>query len=209
MGGSGSTRWGGLSRRCTVEESLRVGIKQIDPRSIAGPRWQWNRMQGVNVKFGEAIGTRRTLVISLTERPDLGDQDVVVEAISMRFGGVRWWFLCPMCCRRRRYIYLPLVARARRWGCQRCHGLKHVSQRLEPGDRIAKHMRRIAATVWGVWWDGWHDFPKQKPKRMHWATFSRKYATWQSLEDEREYHLNQNFFNATARLFKTHGRQGP
>ena len=42
-----------------------------------------------------------------------------------RFGGLRYWLLCPRCGRRVGKLYL-----VDRWACRRCHKLSYQSQRL-------------------------------------------------------------------------------
>ena len=42
-----------------------------------------------------------------------------------RFGGLRYWLLCPRCGRRVGKLYL-----VDRWACRRCHNLSYQSQRL-------------------------------------------------------------------------------
>ena len=42
-----------------------------------------------------------------------------------RFGGLRYWFLCPRCGRRVGKLY-----HLERWACRRCHDLAYPSQRL-------------------------------------------------------------------------------
>ena len=41
-----------------------------------------------------------------------------------RFGGLRYWFLCPRCGRRAGKLY-----HVERWACRRCHNLAYQSQR--------------------------------------------------------------------------------
>ena len=41
-----------------------------------------------------------------------------------RFGGLRYWFLCPRCGRRVGKLY-----HVERWGCRHCHNLAYQSQR--------------------------------------------------------------------------------
>lgn len=42
-----------------------------------------------------------------------------------RFGGLRYWFLCPRCGRRVGKLY-----HVERWACRRCHNLAYQSQHL-------------------------------------------------------------------------------
>jgi hypothetical protein len=66
-----------------------------------------------------------------------------------RFGGLRWWFVCPLVVRgrpcRRRVGKLYLPGGARYFGCWGCHGLAYTSsQEAHKGDAL---LGRIAADV--------------------------------------------------------------
>jgi hypothetical protein len=72
-----------------------------------------------------------------------------VTSTVPRFGGLRWWFVCPLavngrdCGRRVGKLYLPDGARY--FGCRRCHDLVYRSsqQARKPGALLF----RIAAQV--------------------------------------------------------------
>ena len=49
-----------------------------------------------------------------------------------RFGGLRYWFMCPRCGRRVGKLY-----HAERWACRRCHHLTYQSQRRS--SRLSKN----------------------------------------------------------------------
>jgi hypothetical protein len=51
----------------------------------------------------------------------------LLEGTAQHFGGVRWWFLCPLagCGRRVAKLYLPPGGRY--FGCRRCHRLTYTS----------------------------------------------------------------------------------
>ena len=73
--------------------------------------------------------------------PQSEDYPVGLTATRPRFGGLRWWFLCPLaprgspCGRRVGKLYLP--PRGRYFGCRRCHGLTYTScQESHKYDRV-------------------------------------------------------------------------
>jgi hypothetical protein len=101
----------------------------------------------------------------------------------MRFGGVRWWIVCPRCQQLRAAVYLPTLIGASQWACRRCVGLKYHSQRLEPTTRIERRMRVLTRHVGS---DDFLDFPYTKPKWMRWTTFSRHYAAWKRANEARD-----------------------
>ena len=47
-------------------------------------------------------------------------QHITLKASPARFGGVRWWFLCPKCDRRAAKLYLPASGY---FACRLCHNL--------------------------------------------------------------------------------------
>lgn len=221
MGGYGSTRWGYRARRCTIEESLRIRIPDLrrylsdpEPQSLD---WQWmtsgKRVASVHMAFSPANEQatlprgrcRRSLTLSYSivvshYVPERFELPVEVWAEHLRFGGLRWWFVCPRCWRRRAALYLPTVAGARTWACRQCCGLRYHSQRLSPIHRTERKMRRIVARL-----DPNHtdflEFPLLgKPKRMRWATFSRHHDAWQRADAARDSLYCPSLLRLLARL---------
>jgi hypothetical protein len=70
-------------------------------------------------------------VWTATRQHGLADYRVSLSATQPRFGGLRWWFLCPLivkgrpCNRRVGKLYLP--PRAHYFGCRHCHELTYRS----------------------------------------------------------------------------------
>jgi hypothetical protein len=104
----------------------------------------WELMPGVQRRQGGELATRnpradpRRGVVTGKGRnrkhlPAQDDQRYAVEVTSTvpRFGGLRWWFVCPLsvngneCGRRVGKLYLPDGARY--FGCRRCHDLVYRS----------------------------------------------------------------------------------
>ena len=60
MGGSGSTRWWGRSRRATVEESLRFGVKALRAvhakPSAMGLEFRWTREEETTAEVAVELG---------------------------------------------------------------------------------------------------------------------------------------------------------
>lgn len=70
------------------------------------------------------------MAMSVQEVPKDGTRRMTWGGFSLtsttpRFGGFRYWFLCPRCGRRVEKLYY-----AHRWACRRCHDLAYQSQRL-------------------------------------------------------------------------------
>lgn len=85
------------------------------------------------------------------------------------FGGVRWWWLCPVCGRRVADLYI-----AERAACRHCHRLTYgsIQERrdwLDTCDIQVAKLRRLLKTPEG--W-AWESIPP-RPRYMHWSTYGR------------------------------------
>lgn len=145
MGGYGSGRWQGYSKADTVEVCrsldgnrwMREGILKAGVWQNGG--WYW---------FRDAARTEQTASIGYevdttdeapwvrlyyTRSPNGEEVDyrVSLTATRPRFGGSRWWFICPIvvngrpCSRRVGKLYLPPGGRY--FGCRRCYRLTYAS----------------------------------------------------------------------------------
>jgi hypothetical protein len=100
-----------------------------------------------------------------------GPQHYTVPLVSTpcRFGGRRWWVICPATRRRAVNLYLPNGGR--RFLSRAAYGMAYQSQREAPAGRGWRAIRKVDARLGcpeGIE-GGW--IPK--PKWMRWATFSR------------------------------------
>ena len=74
------------------------------------------------------------------------DYRVRLATTKPRFGGVRWWFLCPLlvygmpCGRRVGKLYMPPGGRY--FGCRHCHKLNYASSQDSHMER--RHIRKLA-----------------------------------------------------------------
>jgi hypothetical protein len=85
-----------------------------------------------------------------------------------RFGGRRWWFVCPRENRRVRKLYLPLGGR--HFWSRDAYRLGYACQRETEYDRALRRARKLYLRLGGDPADGEHP---DKPKRMRWPTYSR------------------------------------
>ena len=96
------------------------------------------------------------------------DYSVAMVATPCRFGGQRWWWICPTTLKRVANLYLPNGGD--RFLSRRAYRLSYASQRQSPTgrmhDRIGKLYVRLGAAYRGLSWE-W----PPKPKRMHWRTY--------------------------------------
>lgn len=137
MGGCGSGEWFRYNKRTTTAQCLSIDINRLArdgalrAESTGVVSWT-NRIGSVNATLRfEVIETDDGRILYLSYRLN-GRQDVFVpirvQATKPNFGGVRWWFNCPMvingktCNRRVGKLYL------RRYpGCRVCHSLTYES----------------------------------------------------------------------------------
>ena len=89
---------------------------------------------------------------------------VQITSTPCRFGGRRWWLICPKCHRRCTVLYGP--------SCRLCCGAVHETTILSPEDRLRekalKIRRRLGQREGGLL----APFPP-RPKHMQWATYMR------------------------------------
>jgi hypothetical protein len=150
MGGPGSGNhyhWWRGEKKTVVEDCLsfdanrwmREGILKAD--ALLSGSWRWTYASGGSFSVSYEVDTRDTwgpvvrLTYSWVLRPtgESGSEDyrVRLTATRPRFGGLRWWFVCPLivngraCNRRVGRLYLPPGGRY--FGCRRCYNLTYTS----------------------------------------------------------------------------------
>lgn len=110
---------------------------------------------------------------------------VEVGAVPQPFGGLRWWWRCPSCDRRRATLYVLeagwslLWAQAanrpthqRRWTCRTCLVLVYAVQQCDGVGRAQYHLEKLASRLGVTLLSGCPELPS-KPPRMHWGTYNR------------------------------------
>src|SRR5690349_17103381 len=127
MGGSGSTRWGCHSKKDTVEECLVLSANQMMREGtlrqgiLKSGGWSWVNSYtqeqassiGYEVDATKLHSSWLRLHYVLTNSKGRVDYKIRLTLTRPNFGGLRWWFMCPlsvngrMCNRRVAKIYLP------------------------------------------------------------------------------------------------------
>jgi len=136
MGGYGSTRWGWYSKRLTVEECHKLHLSTMRGTIAQGAGfwgtvyWTIGERPAGDITYRvEAQGVR--LVYTMTDKSSGSKQDysylVGLARTFPHFGGVRYWFVCPLvgCGRRVGVLYLPPGGRY--FGCRHCYKLTYES----------------------------------------------------------------------------------
>ncbi|WP_244408287.1 hypothetical protein [Roseomonas fluvialis] len=113
------------------------------------------------------------------------DQLVTLETTPCRFGGVRWWWVCPATGRRCATLYLPnggqlFLSRGR--GAYR---LGYASQSQDAMGRSHGRLRRLHRRLGGAYTHA-DDVLPRRPKWMRWRTYERTWAEWEAAMERHE-----------------------
>jgi hypothetical protein len=176
MGGRGSGshyHWWRHDKKTTVEDCLsldanrwmRDGILQAGVCRRGS--WEWTYRGGGGFTVNYDLDTRDLswpsvrLWYSWVWRPaqetQSADYRVRLTVTRPHFGGLRWWFVCPLtvnnrtCNRRVGKLYLP--PQARYFGCRHCHDLTYTT--CQDSHKLDRMYRLMAADM------GW-DFDSVK-----------------------------------------------
>lgn len=146
MGGSGSGRWWGHSKKATVEDGLVLSAEAFKP-FMDMARWNAGTMTWTRGEEKERVASisfrpvedqdgrafRFTYTAGKGENAREADYNVRMVKAVPHFGGVRWYFLCPLvvngrlCLRRVSKLYLPPGGLY--FGCRECYGLSYTSSK--------------------------------------------------------------------------------
>jgi hypothetical protein len=149
MGGPGSGNnyhWWRPTKKEVVEVCLRLdaglwGRKGVlRPGLIGSGNCSWSYADGRRADVGYQVNTvsedRPAVWLSYTVRREGRGAESLNYRVGLTrtcpyFGGLRWWFLCPLasggeaCGRRVAKLYLPPAQNY--FGCRQCHGLTYTS----------------------------------------------------------------------------------
>lgn len=161
MGGLGSTRWRGHRRRRTVDEVLAFPVSVLASYARHFPTPPGPGRRSAELRASAAWG--------------LVHASVTVEAAAQPFGGVRWWWRCGGCDRRRRALYAVQAHCVVR--CRVCLGLAYSSQQLAPLDRLAHRAYGLALRLGATEFiPAPHARPPARPAGMHRRTYRARRA---------------------------------
>lgn len=223
MGGFNSGRRGGLATvegcaslvldvcwvvRPVTAELRRQRAAPIAERQVVeagAKRWTWTRHGDaepwaaveVRLSLRQDRGVARLRFDVAHHHRPTGPQDqtVMMEATPCRFGGIRWWWICPVTGRRCAKLYLPnggLRFLSRGPGAYR---LAYASQRADDMQRSHGRLARLHRRLGGQY-RCFDEMPPPRPKWMRRATYDRLWATW---EEQVERH-DAIFVDGAARL---------
>jgi hypothetical protein len=172
MGGPGSGNhyhWWRSGKKTTVEECqdldanrwVREGILKAGVQRWGG--WRWVYHDGRENSIGYEVDTLDqatpfvrlfyTLTHPQTKEQVPLDYRVALTTTRPRYGGLRWWFVCPLaaggcpCGRRVAKLYLP--PRGHYFGCRHCHDLTYRSAQTHDGrvSRLRRNPKMLEALL--------------------------------------------------------------
>jgi hypothetical protein len=219
MGGYGSGRRGGRAMVEGCASLLALDAKRAMRPVLAAHRDRGLRpgevMNAGPIRFAwtreGSAGSWAAVAVSLELGPDRGhawltlehhsgrrrsgpwNQRVRLEAAPCRFGGVRWWWVCPATGRRATKLYLP--GDGARFLSRQAHGLAYASQREDEIDRAHRRAARLHGLLGSSCRSAFGGTPP-KPKWMRWPTYERLAAEL----DEVDAALEEAMERAAARI---------
>ena len=103
----------------------------------------------------------------------LMDYRVQIQASPCHYGGMRWWWVCPISGLRVAKLYLPPGATT--FAPRQIYRLAYRSQRDAKIDRTHARQRRLYSKL-GSEYDRYEQSPPDRPKGMHHKTYERLIA---------------------------------
>jgi hypothetical protein len=190
----------------TTDDGLRINLKRLfqiwDVKSCWGvynTSLHWTRSgekeSFANISIKRFVinsdGTGEFAIAFHKNKGPLIEQSIKLVATQPRFGGKRWWFVCPRT--GRKCLFLYSVGDSQGFFSRRALGLKYESQKENRWDRLLRRSGKVEER-YGVpsWGDGW--FPK--PKGMHLRTYHNRLAELEWYQRR----LDMRLFEMAARL---------
>jgi hypothetical protein len=172
MGGLGSGNFDHSWRspkKTVVEECIRLdanyltrnGILKANVQHTGDCRWVYESGGSFSVRYdvntldfaAPSMRQSYSWVWVATKKQESADYRVRLTTTQPRFGGLRWWFVCPAiigecpCKRRLGKLYLPPGDRY--FGCRHCHKLSYKScqEHNKRGDTFSRDLEQMTARL--------------------------------------------------------------
>ena len=161
MVGLGSGLWQCHFKKATVEESLILSISQLVQRGALqanhqySDTWSWTRKtDGRYIASVEYfVNTKEMRLPSLRLKYNRGQRDydyyIELSFTAMQFGGVRWWFHCPLLRKGKecfnRVVKLYRAPESNYFGCRQCQNLTYES--CQTSDKRVSRLRNDPAAL--------------------------------------------------------------
>ncbi len=101
------------------------------------------------------------------------DYSVGLQFTLPTYGGLKWWFICPLvvnnraCGRRVRKLFMPPGGSF--YGCRHCYELRYRSRSADRKHRVLAKTQTLRMRLGGT--ESIIDALPAKPKRMRWRTY--------------------------------------
>lgn len=209
MGGYGSGR---PVERAVLEDGFPLDLGKLIREGLIRPGSWMSSLIWRQVRSGEKTGSAsyiatmneaaRSGVLQLSYRitDHRGEHHDIVEPIPLEalpqpFGGLMWYFRCPLTGRRCRKLYL--LPGGLRFATRQAWRAGYLSQRQAPHDRALSQAFKIRERLGNTSGIG---MPVDRPCGMHWTTYDGHMERLEHYEEIVEGHLRQFLFNADRRL---------
>jgi rubredoxin len=184
MGGYGSGRCSNLP---ATDEAKRVDIRYLRKQGLLRPgywrslSWTSRGEPSGNVRY-KVEGNTFTLDYKVREYGDDWESvkfDVPLVTLPCRYGGNRYYFLCPgLDCGRRCEL---LYSAGKYFVCRKCAGYLYSSQKGDRLEQIRNAKDKIGNRIFEDY-DG--EWGYRKKKGMHQKTFDRGYVRYCELAEQ-------------------------
>jgi hypothetical protein len=155
MGGSSSGRYRQRNRG-TVEAAIRLDLRKMRRQGFLVPgavtsgvqRWHWvatgqeTGSVNVSVNLSDPVSGSVTVRFNLNGEPKVQTIDLV--SVPMRYGGRRYYFVCPK--HGRQCEVLPMVGGV--FASRQALRLTYQSQSSDRVDRLRERARRLEKRIW-------------------------------------------------------------
>ena len=163
-------------------DRYQIGGPQALEDQSPRPSRIWNRIPD---------DVRQSIVDLALDVPELSPRELAVRFTDTEkyFGGVRWWFVCPVTGAKAAKLYLPPGCDT--FASRKAFHLAYRSQNEMPRDRLLTKVQDIRRKLGGRA-SLLEPFP-DKPKGMHWQMYWRLRATSERAEQASLMALSQRF----------------
>lgn len=208
MAGYGSGR---PVERAVFEDGFPLDLGKLIRDGLIGPGlwkssliWRW-------IRTGEETASANYIAIMneaarsgvlqlsyrITERGEQHDivEPILLEALPQPFGGLMWYFRCPVTGRRCRKLYL--LPGGHRFAARQAWKAGYLSQREAPHDRALSQAFKIRERLGNSSGIGTY---VDRPSGMHRTTYDRHMERLEHYEEIVEGHLRQFLIDADRRF---------
>lgn len=192
-----------------LDYGLRLDIHRLTKQALQQSdcwrgAWGWSRDGKTHSSITYEVkrqGLREArLHLSYTRNREPMAYDVRLVAEPCRFGGSRWFAICPATGLRVSKLYLP--PGARQFLARKAWKLAYASQNVAPGfDRLCDQRDRLLAKKLK---SNDPDLPL-KPKGMRWRTYERQLEKLEYLQTAMDLAILQRFGMTAEAIFKNSG----